>query len=52
MQHLFFGDEDNVAALRFAFTHELAAFEESGEADDIEWFRLHGRRNFLALRRT
>ena len=44
MQHLFLGDEDDVAALRVAFTHEIDAFEEGGEADDVERFCWHGLR--------
>src|SRR2546430_10196014 len=35
-QHLFPGDEGDVAALRFAFAHEIAAFEEGGEARSEE----------------
>jgi hypothetical protein len=27
--------------LRFAFAHEVAAFEEGGEADDVEWCCWH-----------
>ena len=38
MQHLFLRDENDSAALRFAFAHEIAAFEEGGEADDVKWF--------------
>jgi len=37
MQHLFLGNKDEVAALRFAFAHEIAAFEEGGETDDVDW---------------
>ena len=37
MQHLFLGDKNDVAVLRFALAHEVAAFEEGGEADDVEW---------------
>src|ERR1700738_4831264 len=38
-QHLLFSNEDDVVAQRSAFAHKVAAFEKSGEADDIEWFR-------------
>ena len=38
MQHLFLGNKDEVAALRFAFAHEIAAFDEGGETDDVDWF--------------
>src|SRR5258706_5400397 len=41
VQHLLFGDQNDVAALRLAFAHEVATFEEGGEADDVEWSRLH-----------
>ena len=37
VEHLFFGDQDDVAARGFAFAHEIAAFEEGGEADDVRW---------------
>ena len=41
MQHFFFGDEDDVAALSSGLAHEIAAFEKSGEADDVDGTWLH-----------
>jgi len=37
VEHLLFGDQDDIAAGGFAFAHEIAAFEEGGEADDVRW---------------
>jgi hypothetical protein len=37
VQHLLFGDENDVAALSLQFAHKISAFEKGGEADYVEW---------------
>jgi hypothetical protein len=40
VEHLFFSDQDYVAAQRRAFAHKVAAFKKGGDADDVELLRL------------
>jgi hypothetical protein len=38
VEHFFFGDQSDVAALGFAGTHEIAALKKGGEANYVDWF--------------
>ncbi len=41
MQHFFFGDQNDLAALRLAFAHKVAPLKKGGEADDVERSWVH-----------